>query len=59
MIKFTVIPKKTIWQFDFIIQKFARLKSKHFSQFFWCEVNTYERIESVHFAESSGLSFER
>ena len=23
------------WQFDFIIQKFARLKSKHFSQFFW------------------------
>ena len=27
------------WQFDFIIQKFARLKSKHFSQFFWWEVN--------------------
>ena len=23
------------WQFDFIIQIFARLKSKHFSQFFW------------------------
>ena len=23
------------WQFDFIIQKFARLKSKHFTQFFW------------------------
>ena len=34
------------WQFgkigvlvNFIIQKFARLKSKHFSQFFWWEVN--------------------
>ena len=39
MIKFIVTPKKTIWQFDFIIQKFARLKSKHFSQFFWWEVN--------------------
>ena len=24
---------------NFIIQKFARLKSKHFSQFFWWEVN--------------------
>ena len=45
MIKFTVIPKKNLygtWQFgkidvlvNFIIQKFARLKSKHFSQFFW------------------------
>ena len=38
MIKITVIPNiKNIWhrQFDFIIQKFARLKSKHFSQFFW------------------------
>ena len=41
MIKFTVIPKKLFgtWQFYFIIQKFARLKSKHFSQFFWWEVN--------------------
>ena len=40
--KFKVIQKKQlfgIWQFDFIIQKFARLKSKHFSQFFWWEVN--------------------
>ena len=27
------------WQFDFIIQKFAGLKSKHISQFFWWEVN--------------------
>ena len=37
--KFTVIPKKLFgtWQFDFIIQKFARLKSKIFSQFFWWE----------------------
>ena len=48
MIKFIVIPKKLFgtWQFgkigvlvNFIIQKFARLKSKHFSQFFWLEVN--------------------
>ena len=41
MIKFTVIQKTLFgtWQFDFIIQKFAILKSKHFSQFFWWEVN--------------------
>ena len=37
--------KKTIWHLAIwqnwcsIIQKFARLKSKHFSQFFWWEVN--------------------
>ena len=37
------------WQFvkvyilvNFIIQKFERLKIKHFSQFFWCEVNMRE-----------------
>ena len=43
-----LFPKKifSIWQFskidvlvNFIIQKFARLKSIHFSQFFWWEVN--------------------
>ena len=48
MIKLTIIPKKLFgtWQFgkidvlvNFVIQKFARLKSKHFSQFFWWEVN--------------------
>jgi hypothetical protein len=45
MIKFTVIQIKTIWHFaigvlvSFIIQKLARLKSKHFSQFFCWEVN--------------------
>ena len=34
MIKFTVIQKKLFgtWQFDFIIQKFARLKSSQFSE---------------------------
>ena len=46
------------WQFgmidgmvNFIVQKFARLKSKHFFQVY------SERIESIHFAESSGLSY--
>ena len=48
MIKFTVTQKKLFgtWQFgkidvllNFIIQKFERLKSKHFSQFYWSEVN--------------------
>ena len=41
MIKFTVIPKKIFGtcQFDFVTQTFARSKSKHFSQFFWWEVN--------------------
>ena len=41
MIKFTAIPKKLFgnWQFDLIIQKFARMKSKHFSPFFWWNVN--------------------
>ena len=44
MIKFTVMPKKIFgtWQFDFIIQKFVRLKSKHFSQLFWWEVDMRE-----------------
>ena len=31
--------KKLFVLVNFIIQKFARLKSKHFSQFFWWEVN--------------------
>ena len=40
MIKFTVIPKKLsgTWidvLINFIVQKFARLKSRHFSQFLW------------------------
>ena len=46
------------WQFgkidvsvNFIIQKFARLKSKHF-----LVRGKSERFESIHFAESSGLS---
>ena len=41
MIQFKVIYKKILvtWQFDFIIQNFARLKSKHFSQFFEYDVN--------------------
>ena len=57
MIKFTVLPKKLFatWQFDFIIQKFARLKSKQFTQFFWWGVKS-ERIESIYFAENSGLT---
>jgi hypothetical protein len=47
--KFTIIPKNNqfgTWKFgkidilvNSIIQKFARLKSKHFSQFFWSELN--------------------
>jgi hypothetical protein len=40
---------------NFITQKFARLKSKHFSQFFLVRGKS-ERIESIHFAKSSGLS---
>ena len=63
MIKFTVIPKLFgTWQFgkidvfvNFIIQKFARLKSKQFTQFFWWGVKS-ERIESIYFAENSGLT---
>ena len=66
MIKFTVIPKKLFrtWQFDkidvldnFMIQKFARLKSKHISQFM--VRGKFERIESIHFAESSDLELLR
>ena len=30
---------QNLYLFNFIIQKFAGLKSKHFSQFFWCKVN--------------------
>ena len=57
MIEFTGIPKKLFgtWQFDFIIQKFARLKSKQFTQFFWWKVKS-EKIESIYFAENSGLT---
>jgi hypothetical protein len=40
---------------DLIIQNFATLKSKHFSQFFLVRGKS-ERIEGIHFAESSGLS---
>ena len=48
LIKFRIKPKKKFgtWKFgkiyilvNFIIQKFAGLKSKHFFQFFWWEVN--------------------
>jgi hypothetical protein len=40
MIKFTLTPKENYLAkidvlVNFIIQKFSRLKSKHFSQFFW------------------------
>ena len=57
MIKFTVTvlyQKKNYLQnlVNLIIQKFARLKSKHFSHF----SHKSERIESIHFAESSGLT---
>jgi hypothetical protein len=64
MLKLKVIQKKLIgtWQFrkidvlvNFIIQKFASLKSKHFSQFVLVRGKS-ERIESIHFADSSGLS---
>jgi hypothetical protein len=40
---------------DFIIQKFARLKSKRFFSVFQVRGKS-ERIECIHFAESSGLS---
>jgi hypothetical protein len=50
------------WQFgridvfvNFIIQKFASLKSKQFSQFFLVRGKS-ERNEKIHFAEKSGLS---
>ena len=43
------------WSFGpFFIQKIARLKGKHFSQFFLMKSKS-ERIQSIHFAESSGL----
>ena len=58
-------PKKLhIWQFGiivfghFIIQKFASLKSKPFSLCFLVRGKS-ERINNIHFAESSGLRPER
>ena len=47
-----------IWQNcfgHFITQKFVSLKSKQFSQFFLVRGKS-ERIDKIHFAESSGLS---
>ena len=67
MIKFTVIPKKLFgtWQFgkidvlvNFIIQKFARLKSKHFSHFFWWEVNL-RGLRAFIFQKVQALGVER
>ena len=42
----------------FITQKFVSLKSKQFSQFFLVRDKS-ERIDKIHFAESSGLRPER
>jgi hypothetical protein len=42
----------------FITPKFVSLKSKQFSQFFLVRGKS-ERIEKIHFAESSGLRPER
>jgi hypothetical protein len=50
-----------IWQKNFghfITQKFVSLKSKQFSQFYLVR-GKYERIDKIHFAESSGLRPER
>ena len=50
-----------IWQNcfgHFITQKFVSLKSKQFSQFFLVRGKS-ERIDKIHFAESSGLRPER
>ena len=43
---------------QFITQKFPSLKSKQFSQFFLVRGKS-ERIDKIHFAESSGLRPER
>ena len=63
MIKFTVIPKTLFgtWQFgkidvlvNFIIQKFATLKSLHFFSVFLVRSKS-EKIASIHFADQASV----
>ena len=58
MIKFTVIPKKNYLALGNLAKKFASLKSRQFSHFFLVRGKS-ERIDKIHFAESSDLRPER
>ena len=64
MIKFTVIPKKTIWHLaiwqNWCFGLFYHSKICHIEKFKFFSVflvrSKSEKIESIHFAENSGLS---